>query len=61
MNGTLVTLVAGRCEGCGHDRVWACLYILAGLGILLGRADKRGERNIRNGNDGAVTILECEN
>lgn len=52
------TLGAGGCERCGHDRVSVCLYVFAGIETLSRRAGKRGERNIREGNDGAVALLE---
>ena len=54
------TLSAGGCERCGHDRVSVCLYVFAGIGTLSRRADKRGERNIREVDDGAVALLECD-
>ena len=43
-----------------HDRVSVCLYISAGIMNVRRRANKRGERNIRKGKDGALALLEHE-
>lgn len=57
MNGALG---AGGCGECGHDGVSVYLCILAGIVDVRRRADKRGERTIRNGNNGALALLEYD-